>query len=65
MEELIQKIAEKVGITQEQARKAVLIATDYVKSKIPEAMYEDIDALLETPSVSEEEARELGLFRFP
>ncbi len=65
MEELIQQVAEKVGITQEQARKAVLMATNYVKGKLPAAMYEDIDALLETPDVSEEEARELGLFKFP
>lgn len=65
MEELIQQIVEKVGITQEQARKAVLITIDYVERKLPEAMYEDIHALLETPEVSEEEARDLGLFKFP
>ncbi len=65
MEELIQQIAEKVGITQEQARKAVLMAINYAKSKIPAAMNEDIDALLKTPDISEEEARDLGLFKMP
>ncbi len=65
MDELIKMISEKLGISQEDARKAVLIMTDYLKNKLPPAMFADIDAILETPHISEEEARELGLFKIP
>ncbi len=65
MDELIKMISEKLGISQEDARKAVLIMIDYLKSKLSPVMFADVDVVLETPNVSEEEARELGLFKIP
>ncbi len=65
MDELIKMISEKLGISQEEARKAVLIMTDYLRSKLPPAMFGDVDTILETPNITEEEARELGLFKIP
>ncbi len=65
MDELIKLISEKLGISQDEARKAVLIMTNYLKGKLPPAMFEDVDAILETPNISEEEARNIGLFKIP
>lgn len=65
MDELVNLISEKLSLSQEEARKAVLIMTHYLQSKLPPAMFDDIDTILETPDISEEEAKELGLFKFP
>ncbi len=65
MEELIKTLSEKLEISQDKARNAVLIMTDYLKKKLPAAMFEDIDIILETPDINEQEARDLGLFRIP
>ena len=35
MEELIQKVSEKAGITGEQAKNAVNTIMDYIKNKVP------------------------------
>ncbi len=65
MDELEKLISEKLGLPQDAAHKAVLIMTHYLQTKLPPAMFEDIDAILKTPNIEEEEARELGLFKFP
>ena len=65
MDDLIKILAEKLELPQDKARIAVVLMCDYMKRKLPTAMFEDIDAILETPSVTEEEARELGLFKIP
>lgn len=65
MTELEQMLVEKLGITQDVAHKAILIITDYAKSKLPEPMFRDVSLVLKIPEIKEEEAKELGLFRFP
>ena len=65
MDELIKLISEKLGVSQEVARKAVLITADYLKNKLPQHIYTDVEVVLETANVPEEETRELGLFRIP
>lgn len=65
MDELIKLIAEKLGVTQDVARKAVLITADYLKNKLPAPIYTDVEAILETSNVTEEETKELGVFRIP
>ncbi len=65
MDELVKLIAEKLGVSQDVARKAVLITADYLKQKLPQHVYTDVEVVLETASVNEEETRELGLFRIP
>jgi len=37
MEELIKRISEKLGISEEAARKAVVMTADYLKYKLPDA----------------------------
>ncbi len=65
MDELIKLISEKLGVSQEVARKAVLITADYLKNKLPQPIYADVEVVLETANATEEETRELGLFRIP
>lgn len=38
MNELIQELVHKAGITEEQARKAVAVMTEFVEGKIPPMM---------------------------
>ncbi len=65
MEELIKRISEGLGISQDAARKAVLITADFLKERLPQPIYTDVEAILETSHIPEEEAKELGLFRIP
>jgi hypothetical protein len=65
MNELVTMISEKLGISPEVARKAVLISADYMKTKLSPAIYNEVELVLETSDVSDEETRELGLFQIP
>jgi hypothetical protein len=44
MNELLQSLQEKVGLTAEQAKGAVDHIMEYVKSKIPASLHEHLDA---------------------
>lgn len=44
MNELIQSLQEKVGLTAEQAKDAVAHVTEYFKSKLPAVLHEHFDA---------------------
>ena len=46
MEALIKEVSERAGITQDQAKNAVLIISDKLKAKFPLAMREEIEAVL-------------------
>jgi hypothetical protein len=65
MEELIKRISEKVGITPEEAKKAVLITADYLKTSLPPSIYNNVGLVLDLNKISKEETQELGLFRIP
>lgn len=65
MTDLEKILAEKLGISLEQAHKAILLTVDYLKNKLPAPVFKDIELVLEMPEIKEEEAAELGLFRFP
>lgn len=43
MNELIQSLQEKIGLTSEQAEGAVKHITEYFKSKIPASLHEHLD----------------------
>ncbi len=47
MEELINLVAEKAGITPAQAKKAVETVIDYAKSKLPEPFASQVEGLLQ------------------
>lgn len=44
MNELIQSLQEKVGLTSDQAKDTVSHIVDYFKSKLPASMHEHFDA---------------------
>lgn len=47
MNELIELVAQKAGITKEQAQKAVETVVEYAKSKLPEPFASQVDSLLQ------------------
>ena len=47
MDELVKMVADKTGISTEQARMAVDIVVDFIKQKMPGSTGEQLDALLE------------------
>ena len=46
MEELIKKLTGEVGLTEEQAVKALGAVTEYIKSKVPPMMHPMIENFL-------------------
>jgi hypothetical protein len=65
MDELIKLISEKLGVSKENARKAVVIMDCYMMEKLPPTIYNDVEMILGTKSITEEEKQELGLFTIP
>jgi pyrimidine operon attenuation protein/uracil phosphoribosyltransferase len=65
MDKLAIRINENLGITEDQAHKAVIITADYLKQRLPAALYEEIAMILNMPTATDEETRELGLFTIP
>jgi hypothetical protein len=65
MDELVKRLSENLGIPEEDARKAILITADHLKRKLPDPVYRQLEIALKMPEASEEEIKELGLFRFP
>lgn len=65
MDELVKTISEKLGISDIAARKAIIIMSDYLKKKLPKPVAGQVDTLLEMDKVTEEELREIGLFKMP
>lgn len=47
MNELIELVAQKAGITPEQAQKAVETVIDFAKSKLPEPFASQVEGLLQ------------------
>ena len=50
MDELVQLVVEKTGISEEMARTAVETVLNFVKEKLPPAIADRIDDLLESDS---------------
>jgi len=46
MEALIKEVSERTGITPDQAKNAVMIVSDKLKTKFPHAMHDEFDAVL-------------------
>jgi uncharacterized protein (DUF2267 family) len=47
MDELVKMVAQKVGITEAQAKQAVGIVLSFLKDRLPEPMAGQVDAVLE------------------
>ena len=46
MDELVNQVVSRTGISQDQAREAVQMAVDFLKSKLPAPIAAQIDAVL-------------------
>ena len=47
MDELVKLVADKVGISEDQAREAVKVVMSFLKDKLPEPFAGQLDAVLE------------------
>lgn len=47
MDELVKLVADKVGISEDQAREAVEVVMSFLKDKLPEPFAGQLDAVLE------------------
>ena len=47
MDELVKMVADKVGISEAQAKQAVEMVMDFLKDKLPEPIAGQLDAALE------------------
>lgn len=46
MEELVKQVAQKVGISEDQARGAVETVVGFIKARLPEALQPHVDSAL-------------------
>jgi hypothetical protein len=65
MDKLESRINEKLGVTQDQAHKAVLITADYLRERLPASLYKEVEMILSMPTATEQDTKELGLFSMP
>ncbi len=47
MDELVKLVAKKTGISEDLAKKAVVVVLDYLKSKLPDSIAGRLDDILE------------------
>ena len=43
MQEMVQQLVDKVGLTQEQAEKSIMVIKDYIQSQLPPMMQGMVD----------------------
>ena len=60
MNELVKKVADKVGINEDQARKAVDIVVGFLKEKLPGPLSSQLDSALGEGGPAGEGAKALG-----
>jgi hypothetical protein len=65
MNVLATKVAEKTGMTMEQAEMATSAVLEVLKEEMPTPLAEEIDVLYSGNLENEEEARMVGLFSIP
>lgn len=46
MDELVKQVAQKTGITEDQARQAVTVVVNYLKQKLPAPIAAQVDGAL-------------------
>ncbi|RYD52823.1 MAG: hypothetical protein EOP52_01360 [Sphingobacteriales bacterium] len=53
MNELIQQLTDKAGLTEDQAQKAISVIKDYIQSQLPPMMQGMVDNFLKTDAQSQ------------
>jgi uncharacterized protein (DUF2267 family) len=60
MNELVKKVAERVGISEDQARKAVDVVTGFIKERLPGPVASQLDSVLGQGTSAAEAGKGLG-----
>ena len=60
MNDLIQKLKDEAGLTEEQCHKALSAITNYIKEKLPPMMHPMIDNFLNAPAKPAEDTDFMG-----
>ena len=60
MDELVKQVAQKTGLSQDQARAAVQVVVDYLKKKLPAPVAGQIDTVLQGGGGLADAAKGLG-----
>ncbi len=60
MEELIQLVAQKTGITQDQAKSAVQLVIGFLKDHLPKPITDQIDTILSGGKLPQDLMKGLG-----
>jgi uncharacterized protein (DUF2267 family) len=63
MDELVDLVVEKTGISEEQARQAVEVVLDFIKDKLPKSLAERLDDIIEGDKADDMLRGLGGLFR--
>jgi hypothetical protein len=53
MQELIKKITDTAGVTEEQAKKSIYVISGYIKERVPDSFKSQIDNLVNGGTLSE------------
>lgn len=51
MDELVNLVAQKAGISEAQARQAVTVVLDFIKQRLPAPIASQVDGVLNNPGV--------------
>ena len=65
MDKLVNLLIQKAGLSEAQARKAILVMDDYLDKKLPEVSATQVDAVMTGAPEEADMAREIGLFKIP
>jgi len=60
MDDLVQQVASRTGISQEQAREAIQMVVDFLKTKLPAPIAGQLDAALSDSAVGDAAQQALG-----
>jgi uncharacterized protein (DUF2267 family) len=52
MDELVQMVAQKAGISQDQARQAVTVVINFLKERLPAPIAAQVDGVIQNPGVA-------------
>ncbi len=65
MNELIVILCDRMGIAETDARKSLLLTTDYLRRVLPENLAIPVEEALKLDDITDEELTQIGLFQMP
>lgn len=65
MNELIVILCDRMGIAETEARKSILLTSDYLRRALPENLAIPVEEALSLDDVTDDELRQIGLFQYP